>query len=359
VKLLIINRHLEEKTGGSELQCDIIARHLQQMGHEVTYLALRSGRERWTAPYRVVPLAGDEPESIARAAVELAPELIYWRYNTRGLDSALDGIQPAGIPVLFSVSNRNDLRRFRPELLLPGLRPGKTLENWHRFSQNLQNHRALYRVDGIANQCRELMGQIKGVPEIYFPNSMPDRAEPFRWPRPYCAWVANLKDRKRPGAFIRLVRELRTDNVDFLMAGEIQQRRYERVRDRSNLPDNLHYLGELPVEQANGLIQNALMVIHTCKPEGFPNVFIQAWYYGKPVVSLSYDPDKFIREEGIGFHSGSFRQFKKDVIRLLGAPELREQMGSRAVAFARRQFDPETNIARLEAFMRQLVEAKP
>ncbi|MEX2584911.1 MAG: glycosyltransferase family 4 protein [Balneolaceae bacterium] len=359
MKIVIVNKHLEDKTGGSELQCDVIARELSRRGHEVFYLAMKSsGVDDGALPYRVVPLTGDEPDVIADAIQYLAPDLVYWRYNTYGLKRTLRQLRKAGIPVIFSVSDRNDLRRFRFDLLIPSLDPGKTLSNWQRFWQKLNNYKGLFLASGIANQCKEFMGLVDPVPEIYFPNSMLDRSEPFEWPKPYCAWVANLKDRKQPEAFIRLVEAWNRRNpdaeIDFLMAGEIQDRSYEWIRDKDRLPENLHYLGELPAEKANGLIAGSLMLVHTCRPEGFPNIFIQSWYYGRPVVSLSYDPDRFLKQERIGYHSISESRFLEDVSRLIEQPDLREEMGERAARFARKQFNAETNIGRLEAFMQEL-----
>ncbi len=59
MNLLIINQHPSDSLGGSEMQCDLIARGLTERGHQVVYASVGSMRkeEYPGLPYRVVPLA--------------------------------------------------------------------------------------------------------------------------------------------------------------------------------------------------------------------------------------------------------------------------------------------------------------
>ena len=55
--------------------------------------------------------------------------------------------------------------------------------------------------------------------------------------------------------------------------------------------ENLEVLGQLPHEQLLSLIDRAVAVVSTSAAEGMPNVFLEAWARGVPVLSLDYDPD--------------------------------------------------------------------
>lgn len=347
----IVNRHLEDKIGGSELQCDIIARELAGLGHTPVYLAARGQRGSYEAPYRVEPLPEFSAENFSMALERISPDLVFWRYNKHELTGCVRAARLRSIPFVFSVSNRNDLVRFRFDLLRPRKSAGITFDNWHLFLQTCRQYGGLALVDGVANQCRELMGRVGAVPEIYFPNSMHDRSEAFEWPRPYIAWVANIKERKNPRDYIRLAERVGDRGVDFLMAGEIQQKFYDFLRDSANLPPNLHYLGAKSIEEANGIIRGSLFLVHTCDPEGFPNTFIQAWHYGRPVISRHYDPDGLIVSEGLGAFPRSDEAFVAEVEKMIGDASLRKQTGERAAAFARERFDPGRNVRSLAEFL--------
>jgi len=47
-------------------------------------------------------------------------------------------------------------------------------------------------------------------------------------------------------------------------------------------------------------IANSKALISTSPMEGFPNIFIEAWACGIPVLSLSFDPGGVIKREQLG-----------------------------------------------------------
>ena len=48
------------------------------------------------------------------------------------------------------------------------------------------------------------------------------------------------------------------------------------------------------------LIDRSRAVVLTSRHEGMPNVFLEAWARGVPVLSLHFDPDGKIAKEGLG-----------------------------------------------------------
>ena len=111
------------------------------------------------------------------------------------------------------------------------------------------------------------------------------------------------------------------------------------------------------LNEVNGIINNSLFLIHTCEPEGFPNVFLQAWGLGKPTVSLFYDPDDMIKNNLLGYHAKSFDNLIHLTRNLIADKELRDKMGNNARNFSQK-FKPEINIKYLEILLTKIVYGK-
>ncbi|MEX1268581.1 MAG: glycosyltransferase family 4 protein [Balneolaceae bacterium] len=359
MNILIINAHVEDKLGGSEIQCDLIARKLTEFGHEVLYLAV-NGRlsPGYNTSYHVAPVSLKKPEELEQAIKKSSPDVIYWRYNKKAFISSMKAINKFQVPVIFSVSHKYDIQKYRTDLLPPEVSAKETVKNWRDFCQNRRQFNGFRYVDAVSNQCRDFMGKTGVKREIYFPNSMVYDSVPFQWNKKYCVWASSIKKRKHPEKLIALAEELQNKDVDFLMVGEIQDSAYSYVKQPESLPPNLHYLGVQSYSEVNGLIDGAQFLIHTCEPEGFPNNFIQAWSYGKPVVSLYYDPDGLIEKKQLGYVSITPDQFKSNVQRLLDEPELCRVMGMNARALAEDLFDGEKNVKKLESLMVEITENK-
>jgi glycosyltransferase involved in cell wall biosynthesis len=63
---------------------------------------------------------------------------------------------------------------------------------------------------------------------------------------------------------------------------------------------NVSLLGELNHSDALQHIANSKALINTSRMEGFPNIFIEAWAFGVPVLSLYVDPGSIIEKEDLG-----------------------------------------------------------
>jgi len=63
---------------------------------------------------------------------------------------------------------------------------------------------------------------------------------------------------------------------------------------------NVKLYGKLSHKETLTQISNSKALISTSPMEGFPNVFIEAWVYGIPVLSLYFDPGDVIKKEHLG-----------------------------------------------------------
>jgi len=153
-------------------------------------------------------------------------------------------------------------------------------------------------------------------------------------------WIANIKEMKRPEKFVALAEAFADDqDVQFIMIGAMHSSYWsQQMPERLKNINNLIYKGALPVEKVNEELEAAHIFVNTSTSEGFPNTFVQAWMREVPVVSLSFDSDNIITQNGLGFVSGNVDQMVKDVKQLSHDHSLRLEIGKRSRDFASRYF---------------------
>lgn len=152
----------------------------------------------------------------------------------------------------------------------------------------------------------------------------------------YVAWVAMLRQHKRPDILVEIAR--RMPQVRFVVCGG--QTTYvtsEEFRDRvinglRALP-NVDYRGQVGPDEAMAIIAGAAVFLSTSDGEGFPNTFTQAWSAGTPVVSLRLDPDHLIEKIGMGSVADNIDGAIASIDHLIDAPQRREAIAARARRF--------------------------
>jgi len=372
VKIAIVNRHRLDVLGGSEIQCDAIATHLTQFGHECVYLAVGGGGRHYDVAYPVIPIRNPGFSELYRLLGELSPNVVYWRYNKNYLLQGALASKLARVRFVFAMSSLGDSRvwSYSGQAPMPALWAGE--EGWHanpiawarRLASHLVsscrgalNYLAIPTlVDGVVSLNADYLRRIPVRAKATIRNSMDSTCADFIWPRPYVVWVSNIKEGKDPDAYLRLAGELQGSGVDFLMVGKVQQPRFEYLATSTNHPNNFHYLGPRTPAEVNGILRNSLFLVHTCYPEGFGNNFIQAWLQGKPTITLHFDPEGIIERENVGRFSRTFPRLVSDTSSLIDDEALRADMGARAQRIAHTLFDPIENARKLERFLLGVLE---
>ncbi|WP_018872915.1 glycosyltransferase family 4 protein [Thioalkalivibrio sp. ALJ16] len=356
MKVAIINKHIAHTVGGSELQCDFLAQGLHERGHEVVYIA--PSRAPLDVPgygYQVVPVR-DSAVSLTEAVLTARPDVVYWRYNKHHFRAVSTALAAADIPMVFAVAHINDLLPWAVKPATAG---------WWGWLRQLQRrllarreHTGFLHVRALTTNNHDLLPLSPVADAHYVPNGMSAEAEPFQWPRPYVAWVANVKPAKRPELFVEAARALADHGIDALMVGHIQSSGYDWLTDPARVPPNFHYLGPRTPTEVNGLLAGSRLHVHTCQPEGFPNVFIQAWMQGRPSVSLEFDPSGYIREQGLGaVADDDVGVFIQQLVDWAAQPERADAVGERARTFARETFSVDAMVERVERILASVAPA--
>lgn len=181
--------------------------------------------------------------------------------------------------------------------------------------------------------------------------SRPSEASPSAF-----LWAARLVEYKLPFRYVELARAL--PEARFWMVApwtsETPEGLLDRLTDAAAETPNLELLPPQWRESVLELIRRAAAVVVTSRHEGMPNVFLEAWARGVPVISLHFDPDRKLAGEGLGlFAGGSWDEFVAQAGRLWREPELRRQIGEKGRAYVARVHSPDAVGERWTAAMRE------
>jgi glycosyltransferase involved in cell wall biosynthesis len=141
----------------------------------------------------------------------------------------------------------------------------------------------------------------KGINSIIFNNlieldNIPKAPNPVRQDFSY---VGALDKRKGFADFYRLVEK--APFATFKVIGQPRDKTGFLYFKKLESFKNVTLFGNLSHSETITHILNSKALISTSPMEGFPNIFVEAWACGIPVLSLSFDPGDVIKREGLGF----------------------------------------------------------
>lgn len=153
----------------------------------------------------------------------------------------------------------------------------------------------------------------KGIDSVVFHNfiSTDKIGSLERKPDTDFVYVGSLDKRKGFAEFFELVKK--TPRHTYKVIGRIRDKTANVLFEKLKSYPNVKLMGQLSHEATLREICNSRALVSTSPMEGFPNVFIEAWACGIPVLSLHVDPGNAIANEGLGVAAGG------NMIRLIEA----------------------------------------
>ncbi len=150
-------------------------------------------------------------------------------------------------------------------------------------------------------------------------------------------WVANIKPMKKPEIFVEIAKHFANDQrIKFTMIGTPGQESIMNLINQTKQDQsNFEYLGHIPNEEVNTILEHSHLLINTSDFEGFSNVFVQAWFRGCAVASLNANPDKIITKYSTGYcANGSYEQLISFIETYLNDTQLQQTLSNNALQFA-------------------------
>ena len=332
--------------GGAEYRCKLALEYLlDKNAFEIYYVCRNLDPNFKPNGYEVVKFGNRfsrygiyfDGFSLYKALRKIKPHIIY--QNAGSGDTGLAAIYSKihGAKLVHQICNDNSLKRYKNTRLKTRIK---------RFLTSFLLDYGMKRADVIIGQSE---GQDKLLKKRYGRSC--DAIIPLGHPIPHnkiektndirVLWIANFKyHQKQPELFVELANRMRHKKmVTFIMIGMSIGRKddFYKLMEKIKKTPNLKYLGQISQSEVNMHLRKSHILVNTSRYEGFPNTFVQAWLSGVPVVSLNVDPDGIISREKIGYHSEKFEDLLNDVDTLITKRSVRENMGKRAMIYAKKK----------------------
>ena len=358
--VFLMHSYYELNKGGAEYQAFMIAKELLKFDFDVHFVFLQAGNAKTgngnntklhpIKKFRFNTLSNLKLiyfSNIYSKLKKIKPDVIYHRNLSSFLYVANYYGKFNKTKIILHISRDKDVEEFKWSFNVKKIL--RCVDDYFKF-------RALRIVDVIICQTLKQQSTLMKnyhrrsvlIRNFYEPSYLEENLKKEN----IVVWIANLKPVKNLLDYVKLAKALENKGYKFIMIGrEPTEACLFKEFHSALLQSNVEYLGEISNSAVNEILSKAKILCCTSYAEGFPNTFIQAWVRKVPVVSLHVDPDNILKNEGIGFHSGSFEQLLKDTERLMEDKDFRETMGERAQQYAFRNH----SLANIEQIMELIV----
>jgi glycosyltransferase involved in cell wall biosynthesis len=170
-------------------------------------------------------------------------------------------------------------------------------------------------------------------------------------------WAGALRSVKRPNLFIELARRFPSREFVIIGGSTSTETEYAAAAEKeSRTVPNIRLTGWLPNPQVVREISRASVVVNTSAYEGFPNVYLEAWNHGVPVLSFS-DVDGLLSRERLGALCTDLDDMEQKLRALLESPDELTAAGDRSRQLVAERFSPQVLGPRYVEFFESLLSA--
>jgi len=349
--VFLVHSYYRYLKGGAEYQAFLLAKELIKRKHEVHYIFVNSTSSEIPEQDDGIFLHPLKNKKISRfigkvvyrneilkLLMQIKPDCIYHRNLSVFLNIANTYCKCGDCKTIWHIDSKPDVEMKKLSIskrILVDYFKNKYLEFGIKNANCIigqEDYHNEMLVRNFGRECTVILNKFSPVERKQVVKVLPIRV----------LWIANIKPLKQAEFFIDLAYHFKEDDsVSFIMVGRPATGNYQAgLEKRMQRLSNLEYKGELPIDEVNDLLRESHLFVNTSLYEGGPPItFIQAWMREVPTVSLNVDPDDMIKENKLGFHSGSFEQMVEDVRFLIENKEVRGEMSRNARKYALREYD--------------------
>lgn len=357
---ILLPYHWGAARGGAEYQAHLLAQYMHlNSEYRVTYLARYAPVPLYGWGYEIVKFAGPilpgalrwgrsmDSFSLFRALTAINPDIVLNMVASAYTGVAAHYCRSRSKVFCWYLASDRDIER-PPNVGIDS--PARKIDEQLFYYGARHADLIVAQTQQQADRMQVTLGR---KADLVLGNFVPDPGPPgTKNSRFTVAWIANIKQLKRPDLFIALAERVgRVRDMDFRMAGSLAEPHLEpMVREAEQTIPNFRYLGGLSQDEVNAELGAAHVFINTSDYEGFPNVFIQAWLQKVPVYTLHVDPDGVMESNGIGRRTNSLDALAEH---LINAYDRRESLASQGEA-ARRHALAAHSMSNIDALERLL-----
>ena len=158
--------------------------------------------------------------------------------------------------------------------------------------------------------------------------------------REHFLWVGSMDPQQKVPMRVLRVAE-NNPNLKFVVIGPPDRDfpdHFDYIKTKSEKLENVDFLGFVPPQEIHEYYKNAIALICTSDFEGFPNVFLEAWRYGTPVISYNIDVDRSLEREIAGKLGASIAEIDHHVRDLATDVDKRQELGREAFKHFRENY---------------------
>jgi glycosyltransferase involved in cell wall biosynthesis len=200
-----------------------------------------------------------------------------------------------------------------------------------------------------------------GVESTVIPNCAPDyRCHPGRAgtatsPRGRrLLWIGAFVPAKRLELLLDVVGQIQDLQFDVVGDGNGKSKYVQCLRSRAKSMPNVNLHGIVPHAYVQEFYQRSAALICTSCAEGFPNIFLEAWSHGLPIVS-TFDPDRVIADHGLGIVAKDVSGLVAGIRKMTNLPEQWRIASKCAREYYLQSHTEEKVIERLESVFLEIV----
>ena len=304
-------------TGGAELQIALLAKALASYGHDIVIVDYKSQESYFTDEGIHVMNVPNWDKGIRglRFFINRIPAILkilslqkadYYYVRSRSFLHLFPFLvaRKLGSRFILSVAQDVDLFNFRQQLRYEFTTSSNLIKALSvDIPSFLVSNYLLKRADFLQVQHsgqKLLSDHLKGK-TILFPNIIiPSKSKfPESEYDNYYIHVGTISVYKGARELFHLIAALNS-NIKVVIVGNPFDNESRNIVERLKSFSNVIIRDRQSHMSTLGLISNAIALICTSKYEGFPNIFLEAWSSGVPVISLSVNPGNVFSNQAVG-----------------------------------------------------------